>query len=313
MWILVCVPSLYLDAAHLSASICRPANKLKHKPQSLKQTNKNQKIRPQISNQNQKLKIKRIGTAKLLTSLTWHVRGPPSRPVRPPQRLRPQPQRLQRRRKFLRPQLPPVSMSTTLRKKKKKMRIGTITTGHPIQKVEQWPAVTGRIASIPFRLFGQLKTGGGLSILCDKIPEDRVVVAAANRVSRTASRRTRQHLRRRPKRRATTTTTTAAIRAATGRPATERPDRAALAVLRRLHLISNCSLPDWSRWDGPCAGRVFLGYSAVFVIVRCSPSSPSWSWLPLLDFRYSHDRHHSPTHHPPLYFIFPPFFKNFIK
>lgn len=179
------------------------------------------------------------------------MRGRPSRPVRPPQLLRPQPQlllRLQRRRrKFRRPQLPPVSMSTTLMRKKKKMTTGTITTGHRIQKVEQWPAVTGRIASIPFRLFGQLKTGGGLSILCDKIPEDRVEVAAANRDSQTASRRTRRHLRRRPKRRATTTTTTtAAIRAATGRPATERPGRAALAALRR-HLISNCSLPDWSR------------------------------------------------------------------
>lgn len=61
MWILVCVPSsLYLDAAHLSASISRPVNKLKHKkPQSLKQKqtktkNSDNKFQIKIKNQNQK-------------------------------------------------------------------------------------------------------------------------------------------------------------------------------------------------------------------------------------------------------------------
>ena len=171
-------------------------------------------------------------------------------------------------------------MLTLMRKMKMRRTMKTMTTD--VQKVGPFPT-TGRIESIQFRHSGQRKIGGALSILCDTILEEEELVAlvVVNRVNRTAFRLMlllRDHQ---------TTTTTGTERM----ERIKSLDRAVLLVVLQRHLISNCSLPDWSRWDGSCpAGRP--ASSRVSVIVRCSPQSPS-SWLPLLYFRYSHDRHHT--------------------
>ena len=207
------------------------------------QTNQNPK--------NQKTR-NRSGTVKRLITHTWRGRGPPVHLL-----LRPDLSFGRRRRRRRPPPHP------------RPWPVPTRATKTTISRAARQPA--GRIWSIPCPPFGRPVTGGAPSI-----PYEIIMIRQdSGSVSSIAIPAAIIPTEFRPTRRPIIITQEEEI-IRTG----ERRGAAAAAitldqVVQDPHPISNCSWPDWSRWDHSPAA--------------CCSSS---SWLPLLYFRYSkHDRH----------------------